>query len=47
MDEIVDGPDKMATLKGIVNTLFKVIGNIQNQPMEPKFRKLPKKSERI
>ena len=34
-------------LKQTINTLFKVLTNIQSSPLEQKFRKLPKKNERI
>lgn len=34
----------MGQLRASVETLHKVVTNILSQPMEPKFRKLPKKS---
>jgi hypothetical protein len=34
-------------LKAVIQTLFKILTNIQSSPFEQKFRKLPKKSERI
>lgn len=37
----------MGSLRNSVTTLFKVITNIQNNPMEPKFRKLSKTSKAL
>ena len=34
--------EKKAKVKGVIQTLFKVISNIITSPFEPKFRKLPK-----
>jgi len=42
--DITPGPQAQASLKATVTTLFKVISNILGAPLEPKFRKLPKKS---
>ena len=42
-----DPTEARAKLKGIITTLVKIIGNIINSPMEPKYRKLPKKAESV
>ena len=34
-----------ADLRNIVTTLLKIVTNITQNPMEPKFRKLPKNSK--
>ena len=42
--DIPSGPDQRPLLKATIDLLFKIISNIIAQPMEPKYRKLPKKS---
>jgi len=37
----------MVKIKASVNTLFKIINNIINSPLDPKFRKLPKENEAV
>ena len=39
--------DAQAKLKAIVTTLHKVISNIETNPMEPKYRRLPLHAESV
>ena len=38
---------EMGQLRGTVETLHKIVTNILSQSLEPKFRKLPKKSQSL